>query len=116
MKGQPHTLLGSTLCRPLSDGGGALSAALPVVRGGMRWHTYRHCAEQGKTDRDEGALPGSDGGSARHVLGGEAEACPPAAFRGCHAPVWRSGACADGGAGGEPALRMDKVHEVRLVP
>jgi hypothetical protein len=57
-------LRGSTLCRPLSDGGGVLSAALPVVRGGMRWHTYRHYAEQGKTDRDEGALPGSDGGSA----------------------------------------------------
>ena len=54
MKGQPHTLRGSTLCRPLSDGGGVLSAALPFVRGGMRWHTYRHYAEQGKTDRDEG--------------------------------------------------------------
>ena len=62
MKGQPHTLRGSTLCRPLSDGGGVLSAALSVVRGGMRWHTYRHYAEQGKTDTDEGALPGSDGG------------------------------------------------------
>ena len=46
-----------------------LSAPLPVVRGGMRWHTYRHYAEQGKTYRDEGALPGSDGGPARHVLG-----------------------------------------------
>ena len=27
-----------------------------------------------------------------------------------------AGPCADAGAGGEPALRMDKVHEVRLVP
>ena len=78
MKGQPHTLRGSTLCRPLSDGGGVLSAALPVVRGGMRWHTYRHYAEQGKTDTDEGALLRSDEGSARTSASKKDPLNPPA--------------------------------------